>query len=104
MPGNAARPAWNFESFYTPKAHGTGLELPIARRLIEAHGGQIAAAMPEGAGAEFVIVLPHDPGGFPTHPPPDVQPPRSGEESGGTPQVPDRQRPVSQRRFRAKSA
>ena len=37
---------------------GTGLGLAIARSLVEAHGGRIEAASPEGQGASFAIVLP----------------------------------------------
>jgi len=47
-----------FEEFYTTKTRGTGLGLPIARRLVEAHGGRIAAASPPDQGAEITIVLP----------------------------------------------
>jgi hypothetical protein len=47
-----------FDSFYTTKTRGTGLGMPIARRLVEAHGGQIEAASPANSGAEIVIVLP----------------------------------------------
>ncbi|MBX6311410.1 MAG: PAS domain S-box protein [Isosphaeraceae bacterium] len=49
-----------FEPFYTTKTKGTGLGLPIAKRLIEAHGGRIALGDHEGqaAGAVFVITLP----------------------------------------------
>ncbi len=46
-----------FEPFYTTKAHGTGLGMAIARRIIEAHGGTIAVGG-AGPGAEFVITLP----------------------------------------------
>ena len=31
-----------FDPFYTTKAKGTGLGMPIAKRIVEAHGGQIA--------------------------------------------------------------
>jgi signal transduction histidine kinase len=37
---------------------GTGLGLPIARRLVELHGGRIDVESSPGAGATFCIVLP----------------------------------------------
>jgi len=47
-----------FETFYTTKANGTGLGLPIARALVETYGGKIwAANRPEG-GAVVSFVLP----------------------------------------------
>lgn len=49
-----------FEPFYTTKTKGTGLGMPIARRIIEAHGGRIDVGVGTGAdrGAEIVISLP----------------------------------------------
>ena len=49
-----------FEPFYTTKTKGTGLGMAIARRIIEAHGGQIATveATGTGQGAEILITLP----------------------------------------------
>lgn len=47
-----------FEPFYTTKAKGTGLGMPIARRIIEAHQGTIEAT-PSAGGAEFVLTIPH---------------------------------------------
>ncbi|MFT5325013.1 MAG: signal transduction histidine kinase [Planctomycetaceae bacterium] len=52
-----------FEPFFTTKPKGTGLGMAITRRIIEAHGGSIMAAAPDGhSGAEFLIKLPaaHD--------------------------------------------
>jgi PAS domain S-box-containing protein len=46
-----------FEPFFTTKTKGTGLGMPIARRIIEAHGGQIAVGNNNSSGAEFVITL-----------------------------------------------
>jgi len=47
-----------FEPFYTTKHRGTGLGLPIARRMIEAHGGQIAIDAADGGGTVVSIHLP----------------------------------------------
>jgi signal transduction histidine kinase/CheY-like chemotaxis protein len=49
-----------FEPFFTTKApgHGTGLGLPLCRRIIEAHGGTIQMESRPGLGAVFRIELP----------------------------------------------
>ncbi len=47
-----------FEPFYTTKTKGTGLGLSIAQRIVEAHGGRIAAGEDGGPGAEIILVLP----------------------------------------------
>jgi len=46
--------------FYTTKTQGTGLGLPIVKRLLEAHGGRIEIGPPGQPGAQFTIVLPRD--------------------------------------------
>lgn len=46
-----------FEPFFTTKTKGTGLGMAIARRIVEAHGGQVAVGNDSSAGAEFVITL-----------------------------------------------
>lgn len=47
-----------FEPFHTKKVHGTGLGLAVAKRLVELHGGTIAAKNAEGGGAEFCVRIP----------------------------------------------
>ena len=47
-----------FEPFYTTRAHGTGLGLNIAKRIIEAHGGEIRVSSNETDGTRFEIALP----------------------------------------------
>jgi two-component system cell cycle sensor histidine kinase/response regulator CckA len=47
-----------FEPLFTTKAHGTGIGLALARRLIEQHGGVLTATSEVGRGSEFVIHLP----------------------------------------------
>ncbi|MFL5358738.1 protoglobin domain-containing protein [Archangium sp.] len=47
-----------FEPLMTTKARGIGLGLPLVKRILERHGGSIAYAPREGAGARFVLRLP----------------------------------------------
>jgi len=47
-----------FEEYWSDKPGGTGLGLPTARRIIEEHGGTIAALSEEGRGSSFSITLP----------------------------------------------
>lgn len=47
-----------FNPYFSTKAGGSGLGLPTARRLIEAHGGRIDLFSEPGKGSDFVIVLP----------------------------------------------
>jgi PAS domain S-box-containing protein len=51
-----------FEPFFTTKHRGTGLGLPIARRVVEAHGGTIAVALHPDGGTVVTINLPLTPG------------------------------------------
>ncbi|MFQ5956820.1 MAG: nitrogen regulation protein NR(II) [Candidatus Brocadiales bacterium] len=50
-----------FKLFYTTKRDGTGIGLPIAQNIVQAHGGSISCASSE-KGTEFVITLPLEDG------------------------------------------
>jgi signal transduction histidine kinase len=52
-----------FELFFTKKRGGTGLGLPLARRAIQDHGGEIEVLDRPGGGARFVVHLPLAEGG-----------------------------------------
>lgn len=47
-----------FTPFLTTKSRGSGLGRPTARRLIEAHHGQIVIDCPQSGGATIVVQLP----------------------------------------------
>jgi len=53
-----------FEPFYrgadaiAQQIHGNGLGLSLVRRIVEAHGGRVAATSRPGAGSAFTIALP----------------------------------------------
>ena len=47
-----------FEPFYSTKHGGSGLGLPTARKIIEAHGGRISVQSELGRGTKFVIEFP----------------------------------------------
>jgi PAS domain S-box-containing protein len=47
-----------FEPFFTTKTRGTGLGMAITKRIVEAHGGQIAVGAGGGPGAEIILTLP----------------------------------------------
>ena len=47
-----------FEPFYSTKDGGSGLGLPTARKIIEAHGGRISVQSEVGRGTKFVLDFP----------------------------------------------
>ena len=47
-----------FEPFFTTKHRGTGLGLPTARRIVEAHGGQLVLTDSPSGGTVVRLVLP----------------------------------------------
>jgi signal transduction histidine kinase len=49
-----------FTPFFTTKARGSGLGLPTAKRLIEAHEGQISVDCPPTGGTSVKVRLPLD--------------------------------------------
>jgi signal transduction histidine kinase len=70
-----------FEEFarVDPRAEGTGLGLPLARRFVELHGGSLSAASSPGAGSVFTIDLPRQPVSPVEAAPRAAQPARSEE-------------------------
>jgi len=47
-----------FDSYFSTKDVGTGLGLPIAKKIIEDHGGSITVTSPPGKGTTVKIILP----------------------------------------------
>jgi signal transduction histidine kinase len=47
-----------FEAFYSTKPSGSGLGLPTAKKIVEAHGGRILVQSEPGRGTMFTIALP----------------------------------------------
>ncbi len=49
-----------FHPYFTTRSGGTGLGLPTARRIAEAHHGHLELHSEPGRGSDFVMVLPMD--------------------------------------------
>ncbi len=47
-----------FQPFFTTRQRGTGLGMPIAKRIVEAHGGQISICGMKTGGTEVIVKLP----------------------------------------------
>ena len=58
-------PFYQAENFLTRHHRGTGLGLPLARRMVELMGGKLDVDAIQGTGSTFTVTLPHTP--------PDVQ-------------------------------
>jgi signal transduction histidine kinase len=49
-----------FEPYFSTKETGIGLGLPLTKKIIEEHGGQIAVASEVGNGTTFRVILPRN--------------------------------------------
>jgi signal transduction histidine kinase len=47
-----------FQAYYSTKKSGTGLGLPMAQRIAEAHGGKLSVKSEAGKGTDFTLRLP----------------------------------------------
>ena len=47
-----------FDPFYSGKKNGTGLGLPISKKIVEAHNGRIEVFSEEGKGTTFTVIIP----------------------------------------------
>ena len=54
-----------FQAFFTTKADGTGIGLPLSRRIIESHDGRLWATANTPRGAVFHFTMPVAPGAVP---------------------------------------
>ena len=61
MPAEVRERAFN--PFFTTREAGTGLGLPIVRRIVERHGGSVEIASEPGQGTTVTLVFPAHRGG-----------------------------------------
>lgn len=47
-----------FQPYFSTRRGGTGLGLPIARRIVDEHGGNLSVHTEPGRGTEFILTLP----------------------------------------------
>ena len=47
-----------FSPFFTTKKNGTGLGLPIAKKIVEAHGGYLEVLENSERGGTFRVLIP----------------------------------------------
>jgi PAS domain S-box-containing protein len=47
-----------FDPFFSTKPHGAGINLAVAKRIMDIHGGQVTATSIQGQGAEFLLTFP----------------------------------------------
>ncbi|MEJ2693457.1 MAG: PAS domain S-box protein [Candidatus Thiodiazotropha sp.] len=50
-----------FDAFFSTKESGMGMGLPISKKIVEAHHGELAVETSPGEGATFHVILPTDP-------------------------------------------
>lgn len=50
-----------FEPYYSTKETGIGLGLPLTKKIIEEHGGEIEVESEVGIGTSFIVTLPREP-------------------------------------------
>jgi len=59
MTGEIMQQLWS--PLFTTKAKGMGFGLPVAKRLVEGHGGSISVESQLGKGSTFTVTLPITP-------------------------------------------